>query len=420
MKNIILVCVLVLVSFSNSSWAQLSFKSALEISVKKNIDYTKATNSLHNSKISKLQSFYNFAPSLTFSSGKMKTSDHYSDVFSEQTNTTSFSLSYNLLSFGEDYYNYKGAEKYLEASKKNKENTVIAIEANALRVLLSFIKAKRDIQIYQKILKIQKQAKSIALKRFKAGFLSRQDVDKVEIDFNNFTAEYNTQKISLNTIVQSIKEYIGDVNLSTEWPWEKEFSTKEYTKIAVHKFEVESIPSWKLASLSLQTYELYKKAAQRRMLGSVDLSINRSMSEVYGSERNWGWTASITYTLPLFDRLSSYGSYQKSLGNYYVKKAELYYANRESFAFYQKARSNFKISLETFNERQKTLKLTKRLYKDSIKQFNRGRLSVNDLLVEQKRLLLTEQNANQGNYQRHISLADLCHSIGSKVTGSCL
>ena len=129
---------------------------------------------------------------------------------------------------------------------------------------------------------------------------------------------------------------------------------------------------------------------------------------------------SLTYTVPLFDGLSNYSIKENALSDFYINKSALQLTARSTYAYFERSRKNFTTSFKTMVERLNTLKLSKTIFKDSLNQFKQGRLSVNDLLVEQSRLLQTQQLANQGLYNAHLGLIDLCHSLGKRVYKECM
>jgi len=73
-------------------------------------------------------------------------------------------------------------------------------------------------------------------------------------------------------------------------------------------------------------------------------------------------------------------------------------------------------SYQNFNNRIKTLKSSSLLFKSSVRQFKRGKLSVNDLFVEQDRLFKTRVLTNKAVYQLHQSYLEYMHLLGMPVT----
>ena len=70
-------------------------------------------------------------------------------------------------------------------------------------------------------------------------------------------------------------------------------------------------------------------------------------------------------------------------------------------------------------DRRKALKTSTKLYTGSLGQFNQGQLSVNELLVDQDRLLRTEQIANAATHQMHGTVLNFCHSRGKAFVQGC-
>jgi hypothetical protein len=81
--------------------------------------------------------------------------------------------------------------------------------------------------------------------------------------------------------------------------------------------------------------------------------------------------------------------------------------------------NNLKISWKNWLERKEALKISNKLYQSTLGQFNQGKLSVNELFVDQDRLLRTEQIANEALHQLHTSTLAFCHSRGRSYVKGC-
>jgi outer membrane protein TolC len=70
-------------------------------------------------------------------------------------------------------------------------------------------------------------------------------------------------------------------------------------------------------------------------------------------------------------------------------------------------------------ESKKNLDKAKRLYQDILKSFRLGRISTNDLFIEQNRLLDSENDLALSQLSFHQSLMESCALAGTEASG-CL
>jgi outer membrane protein TolC len=413
MKYLILVLFL-----SMNASASLTFGEAMKKIIDNNVDYRRSVNDFHNAKVSHWQGVSNFIPKVNASYRYTQFGEHFNDLYVDARDF-SLNMNYDLFNFGRDVRDYQSRKFYRDALSKGLDNSIITAERSGAVSIFTYIYELKNVALLKELLVLKDKSLKLAQKKFKSGYLSKQDLNKVLIDYNNLDAEILSAEVKLNTAKQNLITELGDFSIESEWPWTKHISEKQFKKIFETDYRVQSIPAWKSAYLLTQSFEKQKQSSKLNILGNFSLNIAREWGQSFFRSADWGWRASIQYTLPLFDGFGNWGNYQRDLGNFYTQKARLYQQTRGAYAYFKNSRESFRISYETYKRRLKTLSLAKDLYNNSLVQFRRGKLSVNELLVDQDRLLRTEQLANLGIYTVHTGLTDLCHSLGKRVINSC-
>jgi outer membrane protein TolC len=155
------------------------------------------------------------------------------------------------------------------------------------------------------------------------------------------------------------------------------------------------------------------------MFGNFAFEFNRSYYEFPQLEL-WEWRTSLVYTLPLFDQFDQEVARRRAVAERKLSEVRQNFSEKSAIAQMQAQKDNLQIAWKNWLERKDALKISQDLYRYTLRQFNSGSISVNELFVDQDRLLRTEQVANEGLYQLHSSTLAFCHSRGMSYSKSCL
>jgi outer membrane protein TolC len=152
----------------------------------------------------------------------------------------------------------------------------------------------------------------------------------------------------------------------------------------------------------------------RQLLPTLDLRAQ------YGSYQSYfgtvtAWTGSIGITVPLFDRLQNYSRAKEQSYNRTKSESRLEQVQRNAKADWEASHANFKRALDSALRRDETLILSRKIYSDNLRRFHAGRITANDLVVDQNRMYEAELLAIQGWGSVHLSYSRLCHALGDEV-----
>lgn len=359
-----------------------------------------------------------FLPSVNLSYGKYEQHSPATQIINqEEYYAGSVTAALDVFSFGSDWSFYKSSDMELKAQENRVWTKLMEREFELGNLLLSYMRESKNLRILKSIVEIKEMALKISRERFQNGTLPEQDLNKVKLDVSNARGEYLIALQDLTTLKARIEAF-GIENSPEVYPWEEAFTDRKIQDLLSLNTPVEKVPQYQEVALQFEADDYRQRGFFRDMFGDIQLSFTRSYLEI-GNNEQWEWRAGLVYTIPLFDQFRQYTDYQ----NARVKKRTSEIQRQFRKKLLEKSQGsnkiNLKIAIDNFSERKESLKISNKLYKHSVSQFNKGQLSVNELLVDQDRLLRTEQIANQSLYQLHLSVMNYCHAFGKSITKGC-
>ena len=366
-------------------------------------------NSLFNYSKTKL-----FVPGLDLSHSYSKDEPTSSSTAIEYK-LTKLQLSYNLFSFGSDYHQYKAAKFNLNFYRSNKTQTLIEREQKIVRLVLNYIYQRKNLDIQQNIMDLKKKLLNISLKRYKRGSLSINDLTKVQIDFSNAQSEYLNTKQDFIIIKSLVDAYNTKVGLK-DFPWTQSFKSKGITTLLEKQVSLDSIAELNKYKQIQFAHEHDAKKEFRRHYGSVSFNYSRSLVQYEDQEDQYGWSTSLVYTLPIFENYSRKLKVDQANAKARVAKIAYYYQKRLLDSQLNQYKKKLSFAFKNFKNRLKTLDASNKLLKSNARLFKKGRLSVNDLFIEQDRLFKTKFLTNKAIYDLHLSYLEYNHKLGLPFT----
>ncbi len=328
----------------------------------------------------------------------------------------------NLFRFGADWATTKAASREIETQEHLLLNTILSAEGEAVGALVDFIQAKHLYEVALRLLASRKDSLDIAKKRYNKGQLPSEEVDKVSVDLDNAGAQAKDAESSLAQARAELERLLGEPEIAAEWPWKDQLARAAAPLLKRTNSDLIQRPDWRAANQAAEAAEQRSKAAFGAFLPRLDAraSYGYFSSETLGVKTTGpGWTAGLSLTVPLFDRLVGYSQYQTQVHAHAVAEADFEGVKRAAKKDFDSAKATFSISLETALAREKTLGTARKLYQANLERFNRGILSANDFRIDQDRMFETESNQLKGWAAAHNDFRRLCHAVGKRVEG-CL
>jgi outer membrane protein TolC len=412
-----MILILTLLVFSGSVFGNVHFFSTVKSFLKIDPQYQeiRLQEEYQNTLLTQARAEL-FLPSISLTSSINKDKSISGDNVSDYQNSN-LRLRYTLFNFGADYSNLKSSQMNLKSYKNNLINTYIEREKVIIESLLNYISWQKKIEIQKEIYDLKNKLLILSQKKYSKGILSSVDLLKVEIDKVNAESELLLVRQKALSYEDVLREYVGDVELVyKEFPLMKLISKSRVSKLLASKFNVEKSPKLKELKFISEAYDFQAIKEKQLNYGSFSFEYSRSLYQSDNTDDLYGHSTSLIYTLPLFERFSRQSSIQKITAK--AMSAKYYYKSEQRFleSSLRSSKEKLKISFKNFETRAKILKSSKQLFASSSSQFKRGKLSVNELLIEQNRLLTTKLLTNSAVYDLHIRYVELVHKYGKLVS----
>jgi outer membrane protein TolC len=393
----------------------LNFEEALKIIVDRSTSVTTQQGILSQTEARNYSSHLRLLPTATGTVSNANTLGTGS-LGVDNSYTAQGTVNLNVFHFGSDVAAMKAANAEEDQNKLLVTNAVITTEAAGVNALVTTVQATQEVRILNQIVDMQTSSYQIALERYRRGLLPSQEADKVAIDLDNARAALRDAEIAARSAEANLAALLGHSNIALDWPWKKRVQDAFDLLIKSNEAQLTDRPDWIAAKRRIDGVEERIKERWGMMLPSLDAQFSYGyLNDVTAGNRGPNWAGSITLTIPLFDRLASYGEYQSHIAHRVISEAAFEQVKRQAKNDFQAAKSAFQISLESAKDRDKTLTTSRRLYQDNLLRFRSGLVSANDLIVDQRRLFATELNAIKGWGAVHVNFSNLCHALGKTI-----
>jgi outer membrane protein TolC len=327
----------------------------------------------------------------------------------------------NVFRFGGDVAAWAAASSDEDAERAELANQVLAAEQDAVESLVRFVSAVQEVSVSRKSLGLQEELIRIGRARFDRGLLPMQEVDKLAIDLENIRSSVADSEIRLAEASAKLDALLGGPRVAAVWPWKKSFLAPK-PGIPGGEGGLENRPDLQAALARADAEKQRYRQSVAGALPTVDLSYGYGYtSGALAAARDDGrsWSGAIALNIPLFDRLTNYSAARAQAFRREGAEARLEQARRSALQDLESARASFSIARQSALAREKALEVSGKVFGDSQKRFQLGRLDANALTVDQSRLLSAELNAVRGWAALHTTASRLCHAQGLRLA-DCL
>jgi outer membrane protein TolC len=398
MRLLFLLCLIPCVLHAQSGNEKREFQKFLEAVGDENPRVLSAQAEALSAKAAQLSNLLSWTPSVT-----AQVSQSIKSWGADAGETATVEAQLNLFRFGGDSSRIQEARLTRKQADLRISLASLETEARAAQILFQWIELERRLEGQRALYDSKKELLNVAQERFNRGQLPAQEVEKVRLDARNSEISIRQAEVDLLDLKAQLEAFLPGASRLRAWPWTS--AAKSPPRLAVKKVS----DRMNFARLQLETEIRSAKTWQATAdwLPRVDLSSTWQTAEVSPIGKG-EWTSFLTLTIPLWER----GQALSSRGFWFEQRRaaeqdlELY--SREESAKLQtleerreKLRQNLLVALES-NERAKTLA------SESLRRFQLGRTSVNDLLIDQARVYDSESLAQQALRQFHLILLETC------------
>jgi outer membrane protein TolC len=324
----------------------------------------------------------------------------------------------NVYRWGADTAALGGAKSDFKHEQENLANEYLGAEQEAIEDLILVVQRQREKNSVEKIVGIKSQAYQVAKQRYGRGLLPILEVEKAGIDLDNARSRLKNSEVQLNSARSSLTVLLGHAKVASDWPWRTMLVGLSNTDHL--QFKVENRPDYRAAQLTVEAETERLRQSQRQMYPSLDLSFSFSDNN-YNQSYLRDFDTSLTLTFNIFNQLQDYTNYRIAITTQGQAQVQLENIKRQAEAQVEMWRSQFQAQLETVRSLDHTLTISRRIMEDSLERFRNGRATVNDLSIDQNRVLETEILDTDSWAAAHTAYASLCHACGLRLAanGSC-
>ncbi|MEK7358286.1 MAG: TolC family protein, partial [Bdellovibrionota bacterium] len=371
--------------FSSTVHAQLlDFQSAYTKLIERDLDLKTREFEVESARARRLRQLGTFLPSLSVDVSQSRSGEPVTDW----RQSGAVVASANLFRSGADYAGAKASGRDVDAS----EETLVAqkqkAEDAAIETLMSYISSRRRREITEKVVALRADSLKVARERYARGILPQQEVDKGSIDLENSRARLTDAEAEEATARASMSAALGTSSeIAIEWPWKEALTSG--VKLEEKAFLIQKLPSYRASLSNVEAEDYRRHQARAGLLPSLDFSASYG-NENFAQPDRRDWSAAITLSIPLFEKFQGWSATSIQRAAYETALVRREAIIRSAQAEAESLKRSFRAARESALARERTAKVTERLYNDNQQRFRLGRASVNDLAIDQVRLLQSQ------------------------------
>lgn len=319
-------------------------------------------------------------------------------------------LTWNLFRGGSDWNSMQDASAQKKAQELQVLNESLRVETKASDLIFKSLYLTESYRIQEQLLKLKEESLKIVSDRFHQGKLPLQEVTKSEVDL---TQQKNKLRNAYLDVIENKSQinslFISDIQTKA-WP----FSEKTSPKLPA----AEKIPLVEQKYWQSQSREESWSATKGFHWPSLDLTVQYQESPIKERTNNQ-WIGTLSLSLPIWNQYdtsakvsAAYAQYISAINDFKDTEQTL----KQKTIFLKEKIETARINL---SEAKRNLETSRKLYQDILKGFRLGRISTNDLFLEQNRLLDSENALAVSQLTFHQGLIETCALAGLK-SADCL
>lgn len=319
-------------------------------------------------------------------------------------------LSLNIFRGGSDLNTVFSASAANKAQMLQLQNENLRVEIKASDLIFQLLYLTESFRIQKQFVKLKEESYKIVKDRYAQGKLPSQEVVKSEVDFNQQKNRMRVAQLEINETISKINSLFVSEILTKDWPFDE--------KTVQQASNANSLPLIEQKYWTAQSREEAWRASRGLHWPSLDFQLQYQESDLKKRDNNQV-TGILSLTLPLWNRLetsaqvsASYAQYVSAINDY---KDTLQSIKQKSAFLNEK----ISVSKQNLIETKKNTQAARQLYQDVLRSFRVGRISTNDMFIEQNRLLENEITLAQNQLTYHQSLIESCAIAGLSVS-DCL
>ncbi len=308
-------------------------------------------------------------------------------------------LSWNLFRGGSDLFAWKAARASAEAQRYQVENEKLEVELGGARVIFRRLYLSDVLATQGELLKLKEESLRIARSRYNQGKAPLQEVTKLEVDLAQSQNALRLAELNVAQNLLELRALFVDSLQTAAWP----FAENQEVDLRSGSGSLFS----KKRALEARAQKDGWRASRLLHLPSVDWNLQLQQSPLRSRSDDL-WSSSLLLTVPLWSRFETAATSATAYASYVAAENESLRASREEGLKREYLEKKLLLSRANLLESKRTLEKSERLYQDMLRSFQVGRLSANDLFLEQNRRIETLLSYSQSRLSFHEGLMEAC------------
>jgi outer membrane protein TolC len=386
---------------------------------KVNIDYYESQRSTINANEALKTNLFKFLPTVRLYASKFEAGNSFAAMQTAAIDSQGFSASWNIFNFFQDTQSYRGSRRSYASFKAYEEAMKLSAERSSMETVLNYLVNKEKTQIKKRFSESMNVSLKVAEKKFKAGRGAKTAVDKIEMQIYGIDTETASYLANATYYYQGIIQLIGEgKDLIVDWPFYDERMIQDAQKKLKQEISTKKNPSLMALKNSYEAQDLYVKSQKISQLGGVNVDLRQQKSNLDGFT-DWDSQLSITYSLPLLVGNEINSRIVKSVNEKAVAKLKYEQKKQELKGLAESMKLRLKMDLDNYTRQRRASSLSQTIYQKELSRFEKGLLSVNDLLFEQQRVAQAQLSLYENRKKLIMTITDYCHLQGTELK-SCL
>jgi outer membrane protein TolC len=375
-----------------------------------NLDYLEAKFNKENTEAEKTEALFQYLPTINLFASHFESAASFNSL-NNDINSQGIQARWNIFTFFKDTYTYIAKKNEYKATKEFKNLSELTAEKSSFEVFLNYLNSYEQYLVKKEITETLNQSAKVAKAKFNRGEASGSATSKIEIQA--LSTENDSEQFLADSLFyeERIEKLLNITDLSKAWPiTEEEFKVK-VPMVLAKTIDTKNNPNLKMLKYREEALEDMATAQKLRHAGNVSLSYQNQKSNL-DNFKDWDTQISINYTFPLFANNSIQKDVITAKNQWRLAKTRLEQEKAKIKGLKSSLKSKLMIQFENFKRRKKASDLSNRVYKQELKKFQRGVISVNDLLFEQQRQSQSQIGLITAKRNLILTLVDYCHMQG--------
>ncbi|WP_203257553.1 TolC family protein [Hyunsoonleella ulvae] len=296
----------------------------------------------------------------------------------------------------------QSAKVFLEISRNAKEKTDLEIRKAVINAYGNVLLAEESIKILERNIKVLKNNLYETTKIYENGLGEEESVEQLQITLSGVENNLNNTNRLKDLAYQMFNITIGtDIDNETTLTDSLELLTTQNIALNVldSSFDINNNIDYRIAQNDKKSKELLVKLEKSKALPTLNASLNgsyianRNAFDFLDFQNRWIGTATLNASLniPLFSSGKRSAATQRAKINLEKSKEELNETTQKLKLQIASAKSDYKFSIEDYNNKKQNLNLAERIEKKNQTKFYEGISSSFDLRQAQTQLYTSQQ-----------------------------